>query len=131
MNDAAARDLLERYWRLVAERATDAIGDLVTEEFVEEWPQSGERLRGADAWRAVVEGHPTYPAVALRRIIGCGNVWACEADFAYPGGNEPWRVCAIVELRSGRIDTITQYFGAPFEAASWRERFVERTSRLP
>jgi hypothetical protein len=35
-------------------------------------------------------------------------------------------VHAIVELRSGRIAAITQYFGAPFEAASWRERLVER-----
>lgn len=127
-DEAEARALLERYWALVAGRDTGpAIDELVSEDFVEDWPQSGERLHGSGAWRRVVADHPAYPAVTLRRIIGCGEIWACEADFAYPGAPDPWRICAIVELRAGRIARITQYFGAPFDAAAWRASFTERT----
>lgn len=116
--------VLDRYWDDVSRRDTTAIDSLVTDDFIEEWPQSGERLRGAQSWRRIVAEHPTYPQVTLRRIVGSDAVWACEADFDY-GGGAVWRICSIVELRGDRIARVTQYFGQPFPPADWRRGITE------
>lgn len=117
--------VLDRYWAAVRDRDASQIGSLVTGDFVEDWPQSGERIRGAEAWRRVVEGHPSYPSVTVRRIVGSGKLWACEADFDYGGEVGVWKICSIIELRGERIARVTQYFGAPFPAADWREGITE------
>lgn len=119
--------VVDEYWRSVSDRDTSRIDSLVTDDFVEDWPQSGERIKGAEAWRQVVSGHPTYPSVSVRRIVGSGNVWACEADFDYGGETGVWRICSIIEVSGDRIARVTQYFGAPFPPADWRRGITEST----
>lgn len=127
MKRSSTPAVVRRYWQAVASRDIAAVGGLLTPDFVEEWPQSGELIRGADAWRRLVERHPTYPAVRLRRTRGSGSLFVCEADFDY-GDGDPWRICSILELRGDRIAHITQYFGAPFPRAEWRADIVERST---
>lgn len=125
MIDDAHPAIISAYWRAVRDRDTAPITSLVTDGFIEDWPQSGERIRGAEAWGRVVTGHPAYPAVRVRRIVGAGNVWICEADFDYGGEIGVWRICSVMELSGQRIARITQYFGAPFPAADWRTGITE------
>lgn len=125
MGDDGHPAVIDAYWRAVRDRDPAPIADLVSEDFVEDWPQSGVRIRGAEAWGQVVTGHPSYPAVAVRRILGAGKVWVCEADFDYGGDAGVWRICSVLELSGERITRITQYFGAPFPAADWREGITE------
>ena len=72
-----------------------------------------------------MSGHPTYPAVSIRRVVGAGDVWVCEADFDYGGETGVWRICSVAEVSGDRIARITQYFGAPFPAADWRSEITE------
>ena len=125
MSDRRYPAVLDAYWGAVTDRQADAIAALVADDFVEDWPQSGERIRGASAWAAVVGGHPAYPRVSVRRIVGDGDVWVCQADFDYGGETGVWRICSVLELSGGRIARITQYFGAPFPAAAWRHGITE------
>lgn len=125
MSDQRYPTVLDAYWQAVKDREANGIEGLVTDDFVEDWPQSGERIRGTSAWAAVVSGHPAYPIVSIRRIVGGGDVWICEADFDYGGEKGVWRICSVLELSGGRIARITQYFGAPFPAAEWRQGITE------
>jgi len=116
-----------QYWQAVSNRDASRIPDIVTSDFTEDWPQSGEQIRGSQAWARVVDGHPTYPAVSVRRIVGVDDLWVCEADFDYRDG-APWRICAVMELSGQgvpRITRITQYFGPPFPAAAWRSGITD------
>lgn len=99
------------------------------DEFIEEWPQSGERIRGRDNWLAMATAHPTFPSIRPRSTEGVEDLWVTHAHFDYPTdeGAAPFEVCAVQRVREGKILSITQYFGAPFEAAEWRAGWVERT----
>jgi ketosteroid isomerase-like protein len=119
------RALIERYWAAVNERDVERLRELVSEDFVEDWPQSGERIRGIDAWHRMATAHPTYPSVTPVRTLGEGDLWVTEALFDY-GQGDPWRVCAILELSGDRIAQVTEYFGAPFEVPEWRAGMTER-----
>jgi len=47
------RDTLERFLEAFEQRDLDAVDDLVHNDYVEEYPQSGERIRGKDNWRKI------------------------------------------------------------------------------
>jgi hypothetical protein len=93
-------------------------------DFVMEMPQSGERVRGRDAMRAMQEAFPTPPQVRLRRVSGAGRVWVVEGVNDY--GDDVWHVVLTLELDGdGRILRDTRYYARPFEAPAWRAPFVE------
>ncbi|MGH3713422.1 MAG: hypothetical protein ACRDT4_08200 [Micromonosporaceae bacterium] len=95
------------------------------EDYVMEMPQSGERIRGRDAMRAMQEAFPTPPSITLRRVVGAGGVWVIEGVNDYEG--DVWHVVAVLELdKDGRIARDTRYYSRPIEAPEWRAQWVEQ-----
>lgn len=103
--------------------------ELATDDFLEEWPQSGERIRGRDNAKAINDNYPAMtgssPTMKLRRISGEGDHWAIEGTIDY-GDGTPVSYVGIAEMREGKLARITEYFGNPFEAPAWRSKWVER-----
>lgn len=121
------RKTVERYWDLLQRGELEAaMGDL-HDDFVESWPQSGERIVGKDNYLQVIRNHPTFPAITVRRHVGKDDLWVTEAGLDYTrDGSPPWETCEVAEFKEGKISHITAIFGAPFEAAEWRKQWVEQ-----
>ena len=99
-----------------------------TDDFVEEWPQSGERLTKAASVRltgAYPEMSGTTPTFRYKRMLGGGDVFVVEGTIDY-GDGIPVSYVGIGELRDGKVARMTEYFANPFEAPAWRADFVER-----
>jgi hypothetical protein len=98
-----------------------------SDDFVQEWPQSGERLTRAAAIR-IDENYPemsgTNPAFSYKRMLGGGDVFVVEGTIDY-GDGVPVSYVGIGELRDGKVTKMTEYFANPFEAPEWRKAFVE------
>jgi hypothetical protein len=92
-------------------------------DFVMEMPQSGERVVGRDAMRAMQEAFPNPPQAQVRRIIGSGDLFVMEAQSDYPGGGV-FHVANIVEFADGKIIRETRYYAEPFEPPEWRAEWV-------
>jgi hypothetical protein len=109
-----------------------AVGKLAqeyaTDDFVEEWPQSGERL-SKDAAVRLTESYPemsgTSPKFSYKRMLGGGDVFVVEGTIDY-GDGIPVSYVGIGELSDGKIKKMTEYFANPFEAPAWRAPFVEK-----
>jgi SnoaL-like domain len=122
------RSTVERYWRLVGAGDWEGATALMHHDFVEEWPQSGERLRGTGNWLSMITAHPNPPAITAIQTWGGDDLYVTHAAFDYAGdGSPPWQVLAVMEFRDGKIVRILQVFGAPFEASEWRSEWVERS----
>lgn len=94
------------------------------EDYVMEMPQSGERIRGREAMRAMQEAFPTPPTIGLRRVVGAGPVWVVEGVNDYAG--DRWHVVLVLELSDdGRILRDTRYYSRAMEPPEWRARWVE------
>ena len=94
------------------------------EDYVMTMPQSGERIRGRDAMRAMQEAFPVPPSITLRRVVGSGQVWVVEGTNDYAG--EVWEVVAILEFETdGSIIRDTRYYAQKSEAPTWRAEWVE------
>jgi hypothetical protein len=102
-----------------------ALERLIHEDFVMEWPQSGERFRGRDNALSAVAAAEVKPEPAGEpRLIGDGNVWALQMPLRY--GDELVQYLGVFELDSGRLRRATEVFGAAFPAQAGRAQFAER-----
>ncbi len=94
------------------------------QDYVMEMPQSGERVCGRDAMRAMQSHYPSPPAITVRRVTGAHGVYFIEGTNDY--GNAVSHVAAIWELdAAGRIIRDTRYYAEPLPAASWRSEWTE------
>ena len=127
--------------------ATDLDGVVATlhEDYVEDYPQSGERIRGAANLRALMANYPggeprtskveqiigaedswvMSPSYIPMRVDGSGDQYTAIAHIVYPDGSE-WHAIQLIRLKDGKIHRITSFYAAPFEAPEWRASFVER-----
>jgi hypothetical protein len=107
-----------------------ALYEMSAQDMVQEWPQSGERIRGRDNIAAVNQNYPastgTAPKSSLRRILKPGEAWIIESTIDY-GDGVPVSLVSIIETGAdGKISRQTDYFANPFDAPAWRSQWVEK-----
>ena len=98
-----------------------------TDDFIQEWPQSGERLTKEGTIRlssAYPEMSGAAPKFTYKRMIGGGDVFIVEGTIDY-GDGIPVSYVGVGELRDGKIAKMTEFFANPFPAPDWRKPFVE------
>jgi ketosteroid isomerase-like protein len=98
---------------------------LLHKDYVQEWPQSGERIRGPDNATSINENYPGVPTLTIRRVTGTGDVIVGEAVLEYPEGGT-YHGVSVFEFKDGKIWKETDFFGQPFEAPEWRSKWVEK-----
>jgi SnoaL-like domain len=107
---------------------TALIQEYGTDDFVQEWPQSGERLTKAASIK-LGESYPemsgTTPKFTYKRMLGGGDLFVVEGTIDY-GDGIPVSYVGIGEMRDGKVARMTEYFANPFEAPAWRADYVER-----
>lgn len=128
------RSVVEQYLSAMGKNDVEAQERLLSDDFVEEYPQSGEVIRGKDNRRAIMENYPGgMPREASASgagpkppvLTGAGDNFTASGEITYPNG-ETWQVVSLIELRDGKISKMTSYFAAPFEAPAWRAPYVEK-----
>lgn len=124
------RRLLDEHFAALERGDFDAVADSITDDFVQEWPQSGERVRGKEACMNIFRNYPGGgPSARLRRVSGEGDLIVAEVDMEY--GGKPTHMVAILELHGGKISRETDYWADPFPAPEWRSQWVERIDAVP
>ncbi|MGH2723111.1 MAG: nuclear transport factor 2 family protein [Actinomycetota bacterium] len=129
MSDDANRSALERAWKAIQDGDLDPYEEILAEDCVQEWPQSGEVIRGKANITAVNRNYPGFPSMKVRELRGGGDLWVGEAELDYHGRRVLF--CSIWEMRDGTIVRETDYFSDPFDAPQWRARWVERPETRP
>lgn len=103
----------------------DALDAVFTEDVIMDWPQSGERIRGAQNRREIYRRFPSLPKVTRRRLVCAGDLCVLEASLDY-GDGDPYQCVFVFEMRDGLIAKETAYWAKPFPAPEWRAPWVER-----
>jgi SnoaL-like protein len=138
--------LAERMAKVLSDLDWDAFEAMLTEDYVEDYPQSGEVIRGSKNARAVRENYPgglredgldpstvrmmtsdrwvRTPAFTVARVEGAGSAGTASYRGTYPDGSV-WWVVVLYELRGERIAKATMFFAPVFEAPEWRKPYVD------
>ena len=137
----------ERVMRGLADVITrhdwDRLGEVVHDDAVFEYPQSGERFRGLANIRATFEKYPdmgpgtsqlaeiigddTYaltPSYTVIRVEGTGVKGTAVIRIRYPDGSYWWAL-NLFELRDGRMSRSRTFFAPDFDPPDWRAPYRE------
>ena len=104
------------------------LDEFAADDFVQEWPQSGERMRREGSKRIVEQYQAstgTSPTMSVREIRSAGDLTVVEGTIDY-GDGVPVSYVGIAEFGDGKVRRVTEYFANPFEPPAWRAPFVER-----
>jgi SnoaL-like protein len=126
VNNQDAGQVAEAAWRAFEAGDWEAAGNYLHEDFVQEWPQSGERIVGRDNAIAINQNFPGgLPAMKFRRTASGGDLAVLEIELEYSDGSRYLGV-SVVEVRDGKVARETDYFAQAFQAPQWRAQWVER-----
>jgi ketosteroid isomerase-like protein len=146
----STQDFFRRYVKAIAERDFDTLAEMIHPDYVGEYPQSGERFKGYESFRAQLENYPGgLPAARFddpkTKIVGDEERWAITPGYTvlplsgperfttitrapYPDGSR-WWVVSILTLRDGKVAYAETYFAPEFEPPEWRKGMVEVVPR--
>lgn len=124
--DRANRTLVERFFEASERGDLAALTEMIDDEMVMEWPQSGERFRGRENVLGAMAAVAVKPEFAGQpRLVGSGRLWVLMVPLRY--GDDVLQYVAILELEAGRVEHATGYWGAPFPAQDARAPFLDRS----
>jgi hypothetical protein len=143
------RQVIDAYMDAMNRADWGALRRLFAPDYVEDYPQSGERIRGAEHAVLVRSNFPRKdmasvpsPVVGPAVLLGGEERWMLAPNFTairvdaegdtvtsiarsrYPDGL--WFVVYIGKVANGQIQRATAFFAQEFEPAPWRAALVER-----
>lgn len=145
MNAADHRTVFERVADLMNRRDWDAFPTVFHDDYVEEYPQSGEIVRGLANAVAIRKNYPGGTGgvdTESVRLPGSEERWAMTSMFTvmrlesggdsatavyrvrYPDGSV-WWLTAMWTLRGDKIAHGTMLFAPSFDPPDWREPYRE------
>lgn len=121
-----SKQVVEQFWGAMQSNDFKAVGEFLHEEYVLEWPQSGERVRGRENFVAINENYPAHGRweFTVHRILAEGDEVVSDVDVT--DGVIHGRVITFSTIRDGKIAHQTEFWPDPFEPADWRTQWIEK-----
>jgi hypothetical protein len=100
------------------------LGVPLADDAKRQWPQSGEVIDGRDRI-SEVESHFEGLRLAVGRRHELGDTLVVEWSTDY-GDGRVYRNVSVADLRDGHAIRVTDYWGEPFDAPTWRKSLADR-----
>jgi hypothetical protein len=142
MAQPSNREIVERYLAAVPDDQ-ETLRALRHEQYIEDWPQSGERIIGAERMAQIHADYPgglptggvervvgsedrwvMTPTYTLLRVSGTGDVYTALLRARYADGSD-WWIASFLEVRDAKIFRVTTLFAPKMDAPAWRAQWVE------
>jgi len=120
------KEVIEQFWETMKTNDFRAVGELLHDDYVLEWPQSGERVRGRENFVAINEKYPAHGRwkFNVHGILAEGDQAVSDVDVT--DGVVRARVITFSTIQDGKILHQTEFWPDPFEPAAWRAPWVEK-----
>jgi ketosteroid isomerase-like protein len=126
MESSPSKQVVLAFWDRMRTNDFGSIGDLITDDFVLDWPQTRERIVGLEKFEEV---NSTYPAggtwtFELHKIVDAGSTVVTIVGVSDSVVNDT--AITFFEIRDAKIAKITEYWPESSEPPEWRLGMVER-----
>lgn len=125
-NTQKSKEIIAGFWVVMQTNDFKAAGEFLHDDYILEWPQSGERIRGRANFVAINENYPAHGRweFSIHSIVAEGDQAVSDVDIT--DGTIQARVITFSTIRDGKIWRQTEFWPDPFEPGAWRARWVER-----
>ncbi len=116
--------LVKKFWHHLSYQQWDDAAILLHSDFIATWPQSKEKIKGANNFISVNRHYPGNHRIDVIHAFNVENkvittVWM-EAD----SGQKTF-AHSIFEFQDGKIFMVEEYWAEPYAAPDWRKQWVE------
>jgi len=120
-----AEDVVREYWRLMATNDFAAVAAVLAPEFVLEWPQSNERIRGAANFVRMNAEYPSHGPwrFEVHRIVASQTT--AVSDVGVTDGVQTGRALSFFTMSQGKISRLLEFWPEPYAAPASRAHLVE------
>lgn len=125
MTNASPTSVVLEFWRLMTSNDFDAVASVLAPEFVLEWPQSHERIRGAERFARMNSEYPAHGPwqfVINRLVAGSNEV---VTDVSVTDGVQKARAISFFTVESGKVTRLVEYWPDPYAPPLNRAHLVE------
>ena len=126
MPSPTALATVREFWRLMAANDFASVAAVLAPGFVLEWPQSGERLRGAERFALMNAEYPAHGAwqFTINRLVAAHS--QAVSDVSVTDGVQAARAISFFTVEQGKITRLVEYWPEPYPAPQNRAHLVER-----
>ena len=120
-----AIEVVQQFWRLMASNNFQSVGAVLADDYVLEWPQSKERIRGRANFAAMNEEYPAHGPwrFAINRVLG--NESEVVTDVSVTDGVQHARVISFFTVEDGKITRQVEFWPENYPAPQNRKHLVE------
>ena len=113
------------FWDLMATNDFHAVGAVLTDDFVLEWPQSNERIRGATNFALLNTEYPAHGAwsFTVNRVVASDH--EVVSDVSVTDGVQQAQAISFFTIENGKIARIVEYWPNSYDAPYDRSHLVE------
>jgi ketosteroid isomerase-like protein len=121
-----AVELVEKFWSLMKTNDFRSVGSVLADDFLLDWPQSGERIRGRDNFGRMNEEYPANGRweFTVNRIVGSDS--EAVSDVSVTDGVQKARAISFFTVRDGEIAKMVEFWPEPFTPLDNRKHLVEK-----
>ncbi|MEU6061283.1 nuclear transport factor 2 family protein [Streptomyces sp. NPDC047097] len=113
-------------WDRMQARDWAGVAALVAEDAVVEWPLTGERIVGRDAYLAVNREYPEGWSIRVLRVVAEGEEVASEVEVPHEGVGV-FRAASFWTVRAGLVTHGREYWTSPGsdQRPEWRAALTQ------
>ena len=121
-------ELVAAFWQRLSDLDFAGAGDLLHDEYLGEYPQTGERIRGRANFVALNAAYPGRWVITLERLVCEGDTVATEVTLrnSLDPGRAPETAVSFFTIRDGAIVYERDFWPEPYPAPADRAAWVER-----
>jgi ketosteroid isomerase-like protein len=121
----AAKEIVHKFWKTMQTNDFRAASQLMSADYVLEWPQSKERIRGRENFARMNEEYPAHGRwqFSINKIIG--NESEVVSDVSVTDNVVHARVITFTTIRNGKIVKQVEFWPEEYPAPENRRHLVE------
>jgi hypothetical protein len=125
VSPSTAVDVASEFWRLMASNDFDSVRTVLAPSFVLDWPQSNERIRGADRFARMNREYVAHGLwrFTIVRIFGDATHAVTEVDVT--DGVQRAKVISFFTVAGSEVERLVEYWPEPYAARANRAHLVE------
>jgi ketosteroid isomerase-like protein len=123
--DVSAIEIVKEFYRRMNTNDFHSAGQMLSDGYILEWPQSKERIRGRDNFVAINKEYPAYGRwlFTINRIVG--NAAEAVSDVSITDGTLVARAITFTTVQEGKIVKQVEFWPDNYDAPENRRHLVE------
>lgn len=122
-----ASETVHEFWRLMATNDFQTVTKVLSPDFVLEWPQSKEIIRGPESFARMNAEYPSHGpwTFTINKVVAAAH--EVVTDVTVTDGVQTARAISFFTVDAGRVTRLREFWPEPYAPPANRAHLVEQS----